>query len=108
MSKWGMQNFKIEILENKAKALLINQELITQELLEWAYSEALEFSHDHNAPAYALYDFALARLKRLLKIPFSDEDALIYQNAIKAIQSSLKIEPLKAKSSQVRGRGFLL
>ncbi|WP_163532604.1 hypothetical protein [Helicobacter suis] len=103
-----MQNFSLEILESKAKALLINQELISKEYLAWAYSEALEFSQNHNAPAYALYDFALARLKRLLKIPFSDEDALIYQNAIKAIQSSLKIEPLKAKNSQVRRRGFAL
>lgn len=80
-----MLDFSLSSLEQRAKALLINPESVSQQALKWAYEETLEFAHLKDAPGYALNDFAFMRLKRILKVPFSDEDALIYENARKAI-----------------------
>ncbi|MFC3847843.1 hypothetical protein ACFOPX_04760, partial [Helicobacter baculiformis] len=92
----------LEHLSNRARALLLNPELITDELLAWAYEETLECAQGKEVPSFALYDFALMRLKRLLKMPFSDEDALIYENARKVLEnatiSNVERAPLPAPS----------
>ncbi|WP_104749778.1 hypothetical protein [Helicobacter cynogastricus] len=101
-----MQEFNLEDLRTRALSLLLNPELISDSMLSWAYTESLEFCAGRKAPIYALYDFALMRLKRLLKMPFSDEDALIYENARKAIERAPLIEAPAQRFVRTRDFGL--
>ncbi|BCZ18069.1 hypothetical protein NHP190003_13510 [Helicobacter sp. NHP19-003] len=69
---------------------LTNQEALrtNPQVLEWVHEELVALTHDKVPPAYALYDFALVRAKRYLKIPLDDEDLAIYNEALKAIKQA--------------------
>lgn len=75
-------------LKQRAALNLANQNEITDEVISRCCEDADEIKGNHLAPYWALEDFAYIRLKIYLKINLSEEDALLYENALKEIKNS--------------------
>ena len=75
-------------LKQRAALNLANQNEITDEVIRRCCEDADEIKGTRIVPYWALEDFAYIRLKIYLKINLSEEDALLYENALKQIKSA--------------------
>lgn len=70
--------------ENVAKAGLLNPNEITKEILDEVRAQ-ISFCDVVKTPRWALMDFAMIRLKAILKIDLGENDALLLNQALKNI-----------------------
>jgi hypothetical protein len=75
-------------LENRGKACLHNQAEITENALNAAMFETIDFIGQRQAREFAVMDFAFIRLKIYLKIMLTEEDELLLREAIKEISAA--------------------
>ena len=87
-------------LKQRAALNLANQNEITDELIGRCCEDANEIKGTHIVPYWVLEDFAYIRLKIYLKINLSEEDALLYENALKQIKNS----PLEKNGEVINSR----
>lgn len=78
-------------LELRAKSVLCNQEEVTPEALESATLETLEAIKGREVALWAIYDFAMFRLRSFLHLSSSSEELESFELAKKEIKQSVKI-----------------
>ncbi|PAF46120.1 hypothetical protein BKH46_08915 [Helicobacter sp. 12S02634-8] len=99
-----------ELLE-RAKGSLENEEEVSCKIALKALSEMEEAVCKKRVPNFVKLDFAMVRLKLWLKIGLSEEDEMLLNKALKAIENAplAQIEGLEsAKCYLVKEREFLV
>ena len=94
----------IILLETQAKTSLLNQEEVTQAVLERASLQALELVENKPIPTTMLVDLAMLRLMLLLKVQPTELEAQLANQALKKAQS-LQVSETGTISSSVIAYG---
>ena len=94
----------MSLLETQAKTSLLNQEEVTQAVLERASLQALELVENKPIPTTMLVDLAMLRLMLLLKVQPTELEAQLANQALKKAQS-LQVSESGVTSSSVIAYG---
>ena len=93
-----------EKLKARAIKALYNTDEIDDKFVEKALNDAVELSKGKNALDHFMEDYAYIRLKIYLKIELSEEDELLYKEALKAIE---KADFIDEESGETRSAHFI-
>lgn len=86
-------------LKSRANKALFNISEVEDEFLNKAIEDANEATLGKEVKSYIVEDFAYIRLKIYLKIELSEEDEILYKEALKQIEKSPLIDELGVKTS---------
>ncbi|WP_095296915.1 hypothetical protein [Helicobacter sp. 12S02232-10] len=99
-----------ELLE-RAKGSLENEEEVSEAVATRALKEMEEAVLNKKVPNFIKLDFAMVRLKLWLKIGLSEEDEMLLNKALKAIENAPLIQEEGLESAKcylVKEREFLI